>query len=43
MKYEITSTKNETNSKFEIRNSSLAALSDFGILISDFKRLEGVL
>jgi hypothetical protein len=43
MKYEILNMKSQTNSKLEVRNGSGVSVSDFGILISDFKRLEGVL
>jgi len=42
-KLEMRSKKLETNQKLEIRNSSSAAFSDFSILISGFKHLEGAL
>lgn len=43
MKYEITSTKLQTSSKFEITNSSHVANSDFEFDICKLKRLKGEL
>lgn len=42
MKYEISSTKLQTNFKFEILNKPVVANSDFVFDYCDFKRLKGV-